>query len=132
MLPTVTLPKQWLHYLGSIVCASGHKADRGVLGVARFQAAECGLSNASRSTEVIIVMSVLYGVAALFVLLRVTSKLMTRTFCVEDHMIIYAVLLATVPFVCILYSEFLPSLDMSNWEGNPLLTWQHSGQLGLR
>lgn len=76
-----------------------------MIGVARFQAAECGLPNDSRSTDVIIVMSALYGVAVIFVILRVLSKLITQTFCFEDHMIICAVLLLAVPFVCALSSK---------------------------
>ena len=74
--------------------------------MARFQAAECGFSNESRSEDVVIVMSVLYGVTVFFVLLRVLSKMITHTFCAEDHMIIFAVVLSAAPFACVVDSEY--------------------------
>lgn len=90
-------------------CSTSHiDANNGVIAVARFQAAECGYPNDSRSDDVIIVMSALYGVAAFFVLLRVLSKLITHTFCADDYMIILAVVLSAAPFACVLYSQYTP------------------------
>lgn len=90
-----------------------------VLAVSRFQAAECSFSNESRSKEVIIVMSALYGVTVVFVLLRILSKMITHTFCAEDYMIISAVILSAVPLGCVVSSEQLTplSLHMPNWDG---------------
>ncbi|ROW03337.1 hypothetical protein VSDG_01261 [Cytospora chrysosperma] len=73
------------------------------LAMSRFQAAQCGLSNVSRSREVIIVMSALYGVTVAFVLLRILSKMITHTFCAEDYMIISAVILSAAPLGCVVY-----------------------------
>ncbi|KUI53608.1 hypothetical protein VP1G_00986 [Cytospora mali] len=73
------------------------------LDMAKLQAADCHFSNESKSTDVLVVMSVLYGVTVAFVLLRVLSKLMTQTFCTEDHLIICALLLSAVSFVCAVY-----------------------------
>lgn len=57
------------------------------------------------------IMSALWGASLVFVVLRALSKYMTRTFFIEDHIIIASVVLAVVPMVCVLYSEeYLVSL----------------------
>lgn len=94
--------------LSGAPCTSHIDANNGVIAVARFQAAECGYPNDSRSEDVIIVMSALYGAAAFFVLLRVLSKMITHTFCADDYMIILAVVLSAAPFACVLYSQYAP------------------------
>lgn len=53
------------------------------------------------------IMSALWGASLVFVVLRALSKYMTRTFFVEDHIIISSVVLAVAPMVCVLYSEHM-------------------------
>lgn len=74
----------------------------------RFTAQECNLSHKAQTTDVIVIMSVLYGAAILFILLRTFSKMMTRTFWTEDYVIIASTALAAVPFGCMLDSEYPP------------------------
>lgn len=50
-------------------------------------------------------MSVLYGAAVIFILLRAVSKWMTRTFWMEDYIIISSTLLAAAPLACVIDSE---------------------------
>lgn len=57
----------------------------------------------------IVVLSVLYGAAIIFILLRTVSKVMTRTFWMEDYIIISATVLAAAPFACVVDSEYPPS-----------------------
>lgn len=51
-------------------------------------------------------MSVLYGAVIVFVLLRAASKMMTRTFWMEDYIIILAAVLTAAPFACVIASEY--------------------------
>lgn len=55
----------------------------------------------------IAIVAALYGVSVVFLLLRTVSKALTRTFCVEDHIIIAAMVLAVAPMACVFYSEQL-------------------------
>lgn len=62
--------------------------------------------------RVIVVVSTLFGISVGFVALRVASKLMSRTFCTEDYLLISSMVLAVVPLTTVLYSEpyrFSPS-----------------------
>lgn len=51
-------------------------------------------------------MSVLYGAAIVFILLRTVSKMMTRTFWMEDYIIISATVVTAAPFACMIDSEY--------------------------
>lgn len=55
--------------------------------------------------QVMIVVSTLFGISVAFVVLRVASKLMSRTFCTEDYFVIAATVLAVVPLTTVLYSK---------------------------
>ncbi|KAF3761966.1 hypothetical protein M406DRAFT_221657, partial [Cryphonectria parasitica EP155] len=68
------------------------------LEVSRYEASECNYSHTSRSEQVVVIMSALWSVSALFVLLRVVSKTMSRTFHTEDYIIISAIVLAAVVY----------------------------------
>lgn len=79
---------------------------------------------------VMVVVSTLFGASVAFVVLRVASKLMSRTFCTEDYLIIAAISLAVAPMTGILCSKLFfimyflfptcPSVYSS--AGNVLLT----------
>lgn len=55
----------------------------------------------------IAIVAALYGVSVFFLLLRLVSKALTRTFCTEDYIIIAAMVLAVAPMACVFYSERL-------------------------
>lgn len=57
--------------------------------------------------QVMIVVSTLFGVSVAFVVLRVASKLISRTFCTEDYFVIAATVFAVVPLTTVLYSKSL-------------------------
>lgn len=80
--------------------------------VARFTAQTCDLSHESQSMQVMVVVSTLFGISVAFVTLRVASKLISRTFCTEDYLIITATILAIVPLTTVLFSESFPILSM--------------------
>ncbi|CAN8097802.1 unnamed protein product [Discula destructiva] len=79
------------------MCVLGNCTMQDGLDVSRSTATICNLSHESATTSVVVVMSVLFGATVLFVTLRVTSKLLTRTLCIEDYIIIAALLLTVVP-----------------------------------
>lgn len=81
------------------------KADPPKQDIARFTAQTCHLSHESQSMQVMVVVSTLFGVSVAFVILRVASKLISRTFCTEDYFIIAATILAVVPLTTVLCSE---------------------------
>lgn len=74
-------------------------------------------------------MSALYGAAVFFVLLRVLSKMITKTFCSEDHMIIFAVILSAAPFACVVYSRYTLTLSYTYRDcmQGQVLTWLGGG-----
>lgn len=82
------------------------KADDPPADISRTTAASCNLPHESRVEDIVVLMSVLFGVATLAVILRTLSKLLTRTFCTEDHMIIAGLLIAIVPLTAIICCEF--------------------------
>ncbi|ROW01257.1 hypothetical protein VMCG_05955 [Cytospora schulzeri] len=84
-------------------CLTANCSMQDGLDMARFEAANCGFPNESRSSDVMIIMSALYGVTVVFVALRILSKMITHTFCAEDHMIISAVIISAAPFACVVY-----------------------------
>lgn len=59
--------------------------------------------------QVMVFVSSVFGIAVGFVILRVMSKLISRTFCTEDYLLITAMFLAVAPLTTLLYSEiYLP------------------------
>lgn len=76
--------------------------------MSRITATSCELSHDSRANDVIIMMAVLFCMVIVFVTLRLASKLMTGTFCTEDHIIMAAVIVTIVPVVAIFCGEFGP------------------------
>lgn len=72
--------------------------------------------------RVMVVVSTLFGIAVGFVSLRVVSKLMSRTFCTDDYLLIAATVLAVVPLTTVLYSELYRSSSYSGVHGTLLLT----------
>lgn len=63
-------------------------------------------------------MAVLWAVSTVFVALRVLGKMITRTFCTEDHLVIAAVVLSVAPVACVVYSEFVVILLLPSSVGS--------------
>lgn len=51
-------------------------------------------------------MSVLYGAAIIFILLRAVSKMITQTFWMEDYIVVSSTVLAAAPFACMIDSTY--------------------------
>lgn len=72
--------------------------------MARFTAATCDLPHESQENSVVVMMSVLFGTAVIFTVLRMVSKLLTGTFCTEDYLVLGALGLTVVPAAGVLQS----------------------------
>lgn len=82
---------------------------------ARVQDEICGLSEASKSRDLLIYTPTTYTVAFVFVVLRIVGKLAVKRFALDDWIIITSILLAVVPVGCILRSTTARNVLLSLW-----------------
>lgn len=76
-----------------------------MIDLSRFTAGQCALPHDSQRMNVLVFLIVIYASAVSFVLLRTWSKFQTKMFSHEDYCIIAAIVLATAPMACSIYSE---------------------------
>lgn len=70
----------------------------------RVQAALCSLPEKSKRMEVFLSTGIIYCLATLFVVLRITGKAVSKRLSLDDLIVVAALLLTAVPLGCVLAS----------------------------
>lgn len=73
-------------------------------GTVRVQADLCHLSKESKRVEVFLYTGIVYGIASLFVFLRIAGKLVSKRLSLDDYIVVAALILAALPLGCVLAS----------------------------